>query len=157
MQVPPSTPLYPALHVQVVASTLPGGLLACAGQRVHASKPGCGLCVSAAHATHASKGPVWPGGQPQEALPATLELTPGHTAHSPDPASGLCVFAAHGTHTPPSAPVKPGRQRQLAARWLTGGDVESAGQSTHTPAFMKYAPSRIPDSKRVLYEPAAQP
>ena len=60
--MPPSAPVYPALHLQSVMTVLPGGESELAGQRLlHSSVPWMLLYVPAEQGSHGPRsGPVYP-------------------------------------------------------------------------------------------------
>lgn len=76
---PPSAPVYPALHLQSTASSLPAADCASALHKLQVVDPDEAEYVFAAHAEH-------------DALPVTALYWP----------------ARHELHSVPSAPVKPG-------------------------------------------------
>jgi hypothetical protein len=132
VHVPPSTPLYPVVHMQFVKSVDPAPEIEFAGQAVqtdsdcaaiepeyllsaqlvHAAEPGTVLYFPATHAVHVPPlGPVNPRLQRQlssAVAPVAVEymLTP-QSVHATEPVAVLYFPAAHAVHVPPLGPVYP--------------------------------------------------
>jgi hypothetical protein len=115
-QSPPSAPVYPALHRQLLASTLPLGDCALLGQLWHVAAseaPRTPEYVSAAHATHAlsSAAPTdaenFPAPHATHALllvaPVEVKNLPApQSLHASEPTAAVYLPAAHTEHWPPS-------------------------------------------------------
>jgi hypothetical protein len=153
---PPSGPLQPAWHTQLVCGPLPLAELVPAGQGAqapavvaavpawnvpaahgtHAAAPVLFLNVPAAHAAHGPpSGPLQPAWHTQlvrAALPAAeviIIIAPAaHALHAAEPEAFLNVPAAQSTHVCPSAPVAPGLHRQAACSAEPCDEFELAGQ-----------------------------
>jgi hypothetical protein len=101
----PSAPVYPALHRQSIASSLPSGDWEDEGQLVHVETT-CATVVE-------------------------YSFTPQFT-HVPMPTPVLYVPAMHATHsTPSSAPEYPALQEQFVRFVLASNENVFAGQSRH--------------------------
>jgi hypothetical protein len=103
MHVPPSGPVDPALHRQLVEFGLPLAELEVEGQLEHGALPVVALYFPASQSV-------------QTALPTAPLYFP----------------AAHAVHVPPFAPVYPALHVQLARELLELAEVEFEGQLTHS-------------------------
>ena len=109
MHVPPSSPVYPALHLQSVALPLPGADHDCMGHATHV------LMLTAA---------------------TTPEyVPPAHSTHAPDPFSALYVPITHASHCPPSGPVYPVLHLQSVTLPLPGSEDACKRQERHVLRF----------------------
>jgi hypothetical protein len=101
LQSPPSSPVKPALHEQLVTSVAASGPLACAGHVSHPAVPVVFLYVPAAHGSHGPPlGPVNPALQWQSVIssaPGGDDALFGHNAHAALLESDLKVPAGHAT------------------------------------------------------------
>ena len=104
-QAPPSAPLHPALHVQLVSAELPISEYECDG-----------------HAKHVDI---------DVAAKASLYLPPAHRAHAAVPLDSLNEPAGHSLHTPPSGPVYPLLHVQFESRMLPTPENVFKGHAPH--------------------------
>ena len=100
--VPPFGPVYPALHVHAVCTLLPAGELELVGHVLHVE-----LAVAATA---------------PEYVPALQSV------HVAGPVDVLYFPATQFEHAPPSGPVHPALQVQLAKVPLPAGELEFVGQ-----------------------------
>ena len=123
--VPPSGPVYPALHVHRLAASLPSGESANAGHAWQSTTaPSCGEYLPALQRTQSDTS-SWPpdvryvpaghsehvdsfwAASDGEYLPAP------HLAQAAEPGESLYVPAPHASHAPPSGPVYPALHWQI--------------------------------------------
>jgi len=104
VQAPPFGPVNPALHEQLLESSLPVGLMAFTGQLTHEETPVVSLYVPASHKTHMLELTL-----PRGALDA-----PGQLVHAAVPVVSLYFPPAHALHDHWSAPVNPTSQKHSA-------------------------------------------
>ena len=159
--VPPSGPVYPGLHRQLVRRLLPLRESECSGQLSHTStsaEPKTALYVPAPQSIQlpAAEAPVLvrylPASQLVQVLskeaPAAVEYLPlPQSVQGSLPCVALYPPASHATHVPPSGPVYPGLHRQLVRRLLPLGETEYSAQLWHN--------STSAEPKTTLYVPAA--
>jgi hypothetical protein len=160
--IPPSGPVYPGLHRQLVRRLLPLGETECSGQLSHTStsaEPKTALYVQAPQSIQlpAAEAPVLvrylPASQLVQVLskeaPAAVEYLPlPQSVQDSLPCVALYPPASHAAHVPPSGPVYPGSHRQLVRRLLPLGETECSGQLSHT--------STSAEPKTALYVQAPQ-
>jgi hypothetical protein len=103
---PPSGPVWPALHVQMLDALQP---LHDAPELV-------------AHATQV----------PASVAPVVVEYVPAaQSVHTILPVAILYLPATHVVHVPPFGPVKPALQVQAVSAELEIGELELVGHATH--------------------------
>jgi hypothetical protein len=138
VHVPPSTPLYPVVHMQFVKSVDPAPEIEFAGQAVQTDSD----CAAI---------------EPEYLLSAQL-------VHAAEPGTVLYFPATHAVHVPPLGPVNPRLQRQLASAVDPTGACAFAGQLWQVPTAVEpvaveyvLAPQSVhaPEPVAVLYFPAA--
>jgi hypothetical protein len=139
--IPPSGPVYPGLHRQLVRRLLPLGESECSGQLSHTStsaEPKTALYVPAPQSIQlpAAEAPVLvrylPAPQLVQVLskeaPAAVEYLPlPQSVQGSLPCVALYPPASHAAHVPPSGPVYPGSHRQLAVHALCGHALPRGG------------------------------
>jgi hypothetical protein len=135
VQVAPSGPVYPLLHVQLVSTLLPAPEYVCAGHALHVDS---------------------------KCSPVSVEYFPcGQRVHAEEPFTSLYVPATHASHSTPSAPVYPLLHVQLVSTLLPAPEYVCAGHALHAevlPVAVEYFPcehkshSAVPFT--VLYVPA---
>ena len=143
VQVPPSGPVKPTLHVQAARAELASGELELVGQAPHVV------------ATVA---------------PAVVEYVPAeHSVQTALPVAVLYLPATQAVHVPPSGPVYPALQaglKQAVLDVLAWGEVKPAGHArqfdnTDDPTTVEYVPAgqfrhASPLVLVILYFPAVQ-
>ena len=139
VQDPPSGPLDPTLHVQLMRASLPGGDLDWEGQFEHV------LNVVA---------------------PEIFEYVfMAQGSHEAEPLELLYVPATQLVHDPPFGPLDPTLHVQLLRASLPGGDLDWEGQFEHVlnvvaPEVFEYVflaqRSQVLEPEELLYLPAVQ-
>ena len=137
VQLAPSGPVYPLLHLQSVAAVLPEVDEESAGQLVHDAVPGWSLYFPLAHSSH---GP--PSGPNEPALhcnahslcavaPGGVVFPLGHDWQLALPVPCLYCPDWHNEHGPPLLPVAPALQEHLVEAVLAAGEFECVGHAEH--------------------------
>ena len=153
--MPPSAPVYPALHLQSVMTVLASGESELAGHRLsHGSVPKMLLYVPAEQGSHGPRsGPVYPSLHWHVLLPTpgfedetaehrvhvSLDVAPdaveyvptSHSTHAPLPLISLYVPAGHSSQSPPSGPEKPALHLHSPTAELPAGESDLTGHSAH--------------------------
>jgi hypothetical protein len=140
--VPPSAPVYPAWHRQLLRRILPVGDWEFGGQGVHVSTTEAPVAVEYVFAPQpvqvlSTEAPAVveyvPAPQSVQVLaveaPVAVRYFPApQSVHAAEPSNSLYFPAAHAEHVPPSAPVYPALHRQLLESPLPRTEIECSGQ-----------------------------
>ena len=154
---PPSSPVYPSLHRQLLRRVLPLGDCEFSWHITHVLSTGAptvGEYLPATHSMHVLvvEAPVvmeyLPEAQSVHVItteaPVVVRYFPAaQLVHSTEPIASLYFPAAHAAHVPPSSPVCPVWQRQLFKWILPLRDCEFGGHEMHVsaveaPAVVEY-------------------
>ena len=151
-QGPPSCPVYPALHLQSVTSSLPICETVLLGHSEHAADPGPVLNLPSEHHSHGPpSGPVEPAAHLSEhdcsdVLPGGVVKPDEHGTQLESPLMLLYVPEEQLVQPPPFGPVWPALHAHAAEEMLPAGEWALASQAIHVvlrvaPGVLKYFPT----------------